>query len=109
MRRNDCTNAFIDSSMSNISDLKNNLYEIVHIGHCAAGWHSGGNTIQKTLLDCRNECANRPNVGFFAYRSRDNICACYLSKDNCPDDNLHGDFNAYRIVNEGDCRILYAD
>ena len=102
------TKKIIDLSLSNISDLKNNKYEIVHVGHCAAGW-TWPNTVKETVLDCRNECANRPNVGFFAYRSSDDICACYFSKDNCPDDNLHGDFNAYRIVNEGDCRILHTD
>ena len=90
--------------MSDISDVTNNLYEFVHDGHCAAGWHTGGNTVQKTLLDCRNKCANRPNVGFFAYKLGDD-CSCYLSKDNCPDDDLFGDYNAYRIVNEGDFQM----
>ena len=93
--------------MSNISDATNKLYEFVHDGHCAAGWN-GPNTVQETVLDCRNECANRPNVGFFAYSSG-STCACYLSKDNCPDDNLHGDYNAYRIVNKGECQILHTD
>ena len=89
--------------MSNTSDETNSLYEFVHDGHCAAGWNEP-TTLQKTVLDCRHECANRQNVGFFAYRSGDN-CACYLSKDKCPDDDLHGDHNAYRIVNKGNCPI----
>ena len=101
------TYAFIDWLMSNISDVSDDLYEFVHDGHCAAGWN-GPNTVQETVLDCRNECANRPNVGFFAYSSG-STCACYLSKDNCPDDNLHGDYNAYRIVNKGECQILHTD
>ena len=101
------TYAFIDCSMLNISDVKDDLYEFVHDGHCAAGWN-GPNTVQESLLGCRNECANRPNVGFFAYSSS-NTCACYNTKDKCPDDNLHGNYNAYRIVNKGECRILHTD
>ena len=76
------------------------LYEFVHDGHCNGGW-DGSNTNQNTVTDCRNECAKRPDVGFFAYSSSD-ICACYFKKDGCPDDNLHGDHNAYRIISEGD-------
>ena len=76
------------------------LYEFVHDGHCNGGW-DGSNTIQKTVPDCRNECAKRPDIGFFALSSS-GTCACYFSKDGCPDDNLHDDHNAYRIVYKGD-------
>ena len=51
-------------------------------------------------MDCRNECADRPDVGFFAYNG-DN-CACYLSDSGCPDDNRHNDHKAYRILKTGD-------
>ena len=76
------------------------LYEFVHNGHCNGGW-GGSNTIQNTLPDCRNNCANRLDVGFFAYSSS-GTCGCYFSKDGCPDDDLFGDMNAYRILYEGD-------
>ena len=72
------------------------LYEFVHDGHCAAGW-SGPNTNQASIPDCRNECASRENIGYFAY-STGNTCACYLEDDGCPDDNLRNDHNAYRIL-----------
>ena len=65
------------------------MYEFVHDGHCAGGW-AGRNTVQGSILDCRNECANRPDIGFFADRVGAS-CACYYLKDNCPDDNKYGD------------------
>ena len=74
------------------------LYEVVHDGHCASGWNEP-NTIQESILGCRNECAGRPDVGFFAYNG-DN-CACYFLKDGCPDDDQHGDHDAYLIVDKG--------
>ena len=61
------------------------LYEFKHQGHCAAGM-KGPATIQPTVLDCRNECSNRPNIGYFAYRNG-NRCCCYLAKE-------HNDYNA---------------
>ena len=75
------------------------FYEFVHDGHCASGWNEP-NTVQESILDCRNECAGRPDVGFFAYKLGAN-CACYFLKDGCPDDDQHGDHDAYLIVNKG--------
>ena len=74
------------------------MYEFVHDGHCAGGW-TGRNTAQGGILDCRNECASRSDVGFFAYNG--DICACYLLKDDCPDDDRYADYDAYRIINKG--------
>ena len=77
-----------------------NLYEFVHDGHCNGGW-GGSNTIQETALDCRNECAKRPDIGYFAY-SVSATCACYFLTGGCPDDDQHGDHDAFRILNEND-------
>ena len=73
------------------------LYEYVHQGHCAGGWVSP-NSIQGTILDCRNECAGRSAVEYFAYNDAHDACACYTQ---CPDDNHFNDYNAYRIIGEG--------
>ena len=75
------------------------LYEFLHKGHCAKGWN-GPNTNQASLVDCRNECAKRSNIGYFAYRTGNN-CACYLAADGCPNDQKYMDHNAYRILREG--------
>ena len=75
------------------------LYQFLHRGHCAAGWDNGPNTNQATILNCRDECAGRPNIGYFAYGA-DNNCACYFSNSGCPDDNQYEDHNAYRIVRQ---------
>ena len=77
-----------------------NLYEFVHDGHCNGGW-GGSNTIQETALDCRNECAKKPDIGYFAY-SVSATCACYFLTGGCPDDDQHGDHDAFRILNEND-------
>ena len=71
-------------------------YKYVHQGHCAGGW-VGPNSNQETPLDCRNECAARSGVEYFAY-SNSKTCACYTK---CPDDNNHNDHNAYRIIAQG--------
>ena len=76
------------------------LYEFVHDGHCNGGWNAPS-TIQNTVPDCRNECANRLDVGFFALSTSGN-CACYFLKDGCPDDDQYDDHTAYRILYEGD-------
>ena len=76
------------------------LYEFVHDGHCSGEWN-GPNTIQATALDCRNECAKRPDIGYFAY-SVSATCACYFLTGGCPDDDQHGDHDAFRILNEND-------
>ena len=75
------------------------MYEFVHDGHCKYGF-VGPKTAQGSILDCRNECASRSDVGFFAYNGYN--CACYWLKDGCPDDNQYADYDAYRIVNKGD-------
>ena len=77
-----------------------NLYEFVHDGHCNGGW-GGSNTIQETALDCRNECAKRPDIGYFAYSSGA-TCACYFLRGGCLDDDEHGDHDAFRILYEND-------
>ena len=46
-------------------------------------------------MDCRDECANRQNIGYFAYNG--NNCACYFTSGGCKDDNSHNDHDAYRI------------
>ena len=79
------------------------LYVFLRQGHCAQGWKSP-NTNQEKLEDCRNECAKRSNIGYFAY-STSKTCACYLADDGCPDDDAHKDHNAYRIVGEGICLL----
>ena len=70
----------------------------MHQGNCASGWDNGPNTQQASIIDCRNECADRPKIGYFAYRTGNN-CACYFTSGGCPDDNKHDDHNAYRILN----------
>ena len=80
------------------------LYEYKHEGHCAEGWVSP-NTNQPDILACRNECSNRPNVGYFAYRQKNN-CACYLEQDECPDDDQFNDHSAYRIIKETGTNIV---
>ena len=74
----------------------------MHPGHCAGGYVPPS-TNQITIVDCRNECANlNSSIGFFAYRKivlndgRD--CACYLEDGNCPDDDQHNNYDAYRIL-----------
>ena len=42
------------------------FYVFLRQGHCAKGWKSP-NTNQEKLEDCRNECAKRSNIGYFAY------------------------------------------
>ena len=76
------------------------LYTLVHQGHCAETQNMVGlNTPQGSIIDCRNECAGRPNVEYFAY-SKENRedCACYIQ---CPDDNTQNTYNAYRIITPG--------
>ena len=68
-----------------------------HQGHCADGW-AGKNTVQKDVVDCFNECTNRPNVGYFAFNSQKGKCACYFTEKGCPDDDKNNDYNAYRII-----------
>ena len=75
-------------------------YEFVHNGHCNGEWN-GPNTIQATVLDCRNECANRPDIGYFAYSSSA-TCACYFLRGSCLDDDQHVDHDAFRILYEND-------
>ena len=77
--------------------LLGNLYEFKHQGHCAAGWDGGPNTNQESILDCRNDCATRSGVGYFAYKRGSN-CECYFSNGGCPDDNYYNDHKAYRIL-----------
>ena len=67
-----------------------------HQGHCAAGWNSP-NTNKENLEKCFMECEGRTNIGYFAYNSNDGNCACYFTANGCPDDDLHNDYNAYRI------------
>ena len=75
-------------------------YVFMHQGSCAKGWKHP-NTNQETLLDCRNECAERgSSFGYFAYSTR-NVCACFFANDKCTVDNRYNDHNAYRIVREG--------
>ena len=57
----------------------------MHRGHFAGGWDGGPNTQQASIINCRNECANRTQFGYFAYRIG-NKCACYFMKDGCVDD-----------------------
>ena len=80
-------------------------YEFLHQGHCAKGWEAP-NSNQAKLEDCRDECAKRSNIGYFAY-STGNNCACYLADDGCPDDDKADDYNAYRIVREGSLLINF--
>ena len=82
------------------------LYEFLRQGHCAAGWDELS-TNQATIFKCRNECASRANIGYFAYRTG-NDCACYFEQNQCPDDNLADDYNAYRIVKQGSLRMPLA-
>jgi len=70
------------------------LYEFVHQGHCASGWDGGPNHQYSTILECRNNCASRSGMLYFAYRDGNN-CACYSS---CADDGNHDDYNAYKII-----------
>ena len=71
-------------------------YVLKHQGHCAGGW-AGRNTVQNNLDDCFRECTNRPNIGYFAFNSKNGRCACYFTSKGCPDDDRHNDYNAYHI------------
>ena len=73
-------------------------YEFVHDGHCNGEWN-GPNTVQETVLNCRNDCAKRPDIGYFAY-STSATCACYFLRGGCSDDDQHGDHDAFRILYE---------
>ena len=44
-------------------------------------------------------------MGYFAYRQGNN-CACYLAKDECPDDDKHDDHNAYQIIKETGTNVV---
>ena len=92
------------SYFCNFKILFSVLYHFKHQGHCAVGWKRP-NTKQPNILACRNECSNRPDIGYFAYRQGNN-CACYLSKDECPDDDKHNDHNAYQIIKESGTNVV---
>ena len=46
-----------------------------------------------------------PDIGFFAFNSKNGECACYFTALECPDDDLFNDYNAYNII-EGNISIL---
>ena len=68
-----------------------------HKGHCADGW-TGSNTNQNYVDGCFSECNSRQNVGYFSFNPKEGVCACYLKNNGCPDDDLHNDYNSYRII-----------
>ena len=75
----------------------------LHDGHCAVGHLSGRNTIQPTLDDCARQCIGNSQCGFIAWNSdTHHTCALYNVADNCPDDDRHGDYNAYTVVDTRD-------
>ena len=39
-----------------------------------------------------------PDIGFFAFNSKNGECACYFAALGCPDDDLFNDYNAYSII-----------
>jgi len=102
--QNSCGNQISCSSPSTC-DIYSGLaiekgFEFKHQGHCAGGWD--GNTVQNSLEDCFSECTSRPDVGYFAFKSSNGVCACYFTVNGCPDDNRFNDFNAYRIIKSSD-------
>lgn len=78
-------------------------YQLVHNGHCNGGWKPP-NYVLSSLQACRDKCAVRPGIGYFAFNGKD--CACYLSVYRCPRDNKHRDFNAYRILSGSRLSLL---
>ena len=72
-------------------------YEFKHQGHCRDGF-ARPNSVQKKIEDCFSECASRPNIGYFAFNSKNGGCSCYLNAKGCPDDDKFNDHNAYRII-----------
>ena len=80
------------------------FYEFLHHGHCADG-EDGSSTKEETILRCRNNCASRLNVGYFAY-SLDRDCSCYFANAGCAVANAPDNYNAYRIIKEGILLLL---
>jgi hypothetical protein len=79
------------------------VFKFLRQGACADAEAVAPVTEQVTILDCRNECANRPNVGYFAYRNQnDSNCACYSTEGQCSyDQGQYPTYNAYSIVRTG--------
>ena len=79
-------------------------YELKHKGYCADGW-AGLSTLQYNVEDCFSYCANRQDVGYFAFNSKNGGCDCYFTANGCPDDDRNNDYNAYRIL-RSNCLII---
>ena len=82
-----------------LPEENNSNFLYFHDGHCASGW-MGDNRKVETVDGCATICSEREGCGYFAYDDTgyDNNCATYFESDECLDDNLHPEFNAYEIV-----------
>ena len=66
------------------------FYQFLHRGRCKNGYACETrdcNTIEATVMDCRNRCASRgEHIGYFAYVPATQVCACYTKEGKCGDD-----------------------
>jgi len=79
-------------------------HELIHDGHCAAGW-MGGNTYQASHELCAEHCRDTDGCGFFAYCDNGphgcdgtTTCSLYRADAGCPDDQHWGAYNAYALT-----------
>ena len=75
-------------------------FEYLHQGHCGGGSWVGPNTNKESIYGCRDECAGRIDVGYFAYKTG-SICACYTKNGGCNYDGHHMDHTSYEILDSG--------
>jgi len=88
--------------------VKATSYEFEHDGHCNGGYIQGSHTYgHQSLNGCYEHCSSLPSAGYFAYKAQGKGCSCYLTSDECPDDNAYPEYNAYRIL--GQCDAIETD
>ena len=77
------------------------FYRFLHRGHCRNGHVCNTrncNTIEATLMDCRNRCERLgKHVGYFAYVPG-STCACYTK---CENDGRNQNHIAFEIMRPG--------
>ena len=85
---------------------KEKFYRFLHRGHCKNGYACNTrncNTVEETLMDCRNRCDRLgKHIGYFAYVPR-STCACYDGL-KCENDGRFQDHFAFQILRP-DCVV----
>ena len=80
--------------------IEETFYRFLHRGHCKNGYACNTrdcNTVEDTLMDCRNRCDRLgKHIGYFAYVPR-STCACYDGL-KCENDGRFQDHFAFQIL-----------